>query len=121
MVIVLLHLKLSLILNYVYHILFLWIIEISEEKYSHSDTEEEEEYKEDQYSDTEEQPTAVFLRNPFNNRPITFKRILQHFAVYTKQKKSSMTYLLNLLIRHQPDPMHDTLPHTGKQLLHIDV
>lgn len=31
-----------------------------------------------------------------------------------------MTYLLNLLIRHQPDPMYDTLPHTGKQLLHID-
>nr|CAH0105065.1 unnamed protein product [Daphnia galeata] len=93
-------------------------MKISEEKYS--DTEEEEEYKEDQYSDTEEQPTAVFLRNPFKNRPITFKRLLQHFAVYTKQNKSSMTYLLNLLIRHQPDPMYDTLPHTGKQLLHID-
>ena len=25
-----------------------------------------------------------------------------------------------MLIRHQPDPMYDTLPHTGKQLLHID-
>lgn len=62
----------------------------------------------------------MFLRNPFKNRPITFKRLLQHFAVYTKQKKSSMTYLLNLLIRHQPDPMYDTLPHTGKQLLHKD-
>lgn len=31
-----------------------------------------------------------------------------------------MTYLLKLLIRHQPDPMYDTLPNTGKQLLHID-
>jgi hypothetical protein len=65
--------------------------------------------------------SPVYLSDPFNlQRPLTLKRLLQHFAAYTKQKKSSMTYLLRLLTRHQPKPDYDSLPSTGKQLMYID-
>jgi len=76
----------------------------------------------EQSADTKEQlSSALYLNEAFNSdTPLSFKRLLQHFAVYTKQKKSSMTYLLKLLIRHSPKPNYDTLPNTGKQLLYID-
>jgi hypothetical protein len=35
---------------------------------------------------------------------LSLLRILQHFAAYTHQTKTAMTYLLRLLIRHQPLP-----------------
>lgn len=70
---------------------------------------------EEQYS------TSIFLSDSFNEeKPLTFKRLLQHFAAYTQQKKSSMTYLMQLLIRHRPTPLYDMLPSTGKQLMYID-
>ncbi|KAI9556033.1 hypothetical protein GHT06_018600 [Daphnia sinensis] len=70
---------------------------------------------EEQYS------SAIFLSDAYNvERPLTFKRLLQHFAAYTQQKKSSMTYLLQLLIRHKPTPLYDMLPSTGKQLMYIE-
>lgn len=52
--------------------------------------------------------------------PISFKRLLQHFAAVTHQKKSKMTCFLKLFKRHQPIPEYDTLPSTGQQLLQID-
>ncbi|KAK4017351.1 hypothetical protein OUZ56_032298 [Daphnia magna] len=70
---------------------------------------------EEQYS------TSIFLSDSFNEeKPLTFKRLLQHFAAYTQQKKSSITYLMQLLIRHRPTPLYDMLPSTGKQLMYID-
>lgn len=55
-----------------------------------------------------------------NEPPLTLKRILQHYAVYTNQTKDNMTYLLKLLKRHQPKPHYDSLPSSGMQLLWID-
>lgn len=50
---------------------------------------------------------------------LTFKRVLQHFAAYTNQKKSHLTYLLRLLKEHQPIPDYDSLPSSGQQLMSI--
>ena len=55
-----------------------------------------------------------------SNLPLSFKRILQHFAVATGQKHSHLTMLLKLLKEHKPEPYYDTLPSTGGKLLQID-
>ncbi|EFX73368.1 hypothetical protein DAPPUDRAFT_253253 [Daphnia pulex] len=46
----------------------------------------------EQSTDTEEQPSSALYLNEacHEDTPLTFKRLLQHFAVYTKQKKSSI-------------------------------
>ena len=60
------------------------------------------------------------LQSDSIDEPITLKRLLQHYAVYTNQTKENMTYLLQLLKRHQPTPHYDLLPSSGKQLMWID-
>ncbi|KZR96726.1 Cc8L18.2-like protein, partial [Daphnia magna] len=55
-----------------------------------------------------------------NNKPLSFKRILCHWAAFTMQKKSHLTYLLELLKEHRPQIDFDTLPSSGKQLMLID-
>lgn len=51
---------------------------------------------------------------------ITFKRLLQHFAVATNQKHSSMTLFLRLFKHHQPKVDYEDLPSTGATLLKVD-
>lgn len=53
------------------------------------------------------------------SKPLTLKKLLQHFAAYTGQKKSHMTYLLKLLKKHQPPAAYESLPSTGTQLMSI--
>lgn len=62
----------------------------------------------------------MFTCSESMEKPITLRRLLQHFAVYTNQTKQSMTYLLQLLKRHQPTPHYDLLPSSGQQLMWID-
>lgn len=60
--------------------------------------------------------TKVF----YNYRIQSFAALLRHYATYTGQDLSAMTYLLKMLKRHRPKPDYDSLPSTGEQLLHID-
>ena len=46
--------------------------------------------------------------------------LLQHFAVYTNQNHSDMTYLLMLLKLYEPEANYSILPNTGKELVKID-
>ncbi|KAK4003600.1 hypothetical protein OUZ56_005357 [Daphnia magna] len=86
-----------------------------------NDYVEQETDIEDSTEMEEQYSTSIFLSDSFNEeKPLTFKHLLQHFAAYTQQKKSSMTYLMQLLIRHRPTPLYDMLPSTGKQLMYID-
>jgi hypothetical protein len=55
-----------------------------------------------------------------NSKPLSFKRILCHWAASTMQKKSHLTYLLQLLKEHRPPVDYDVLPSSGKQLMFID-
>ncbi|KZS03094.1 Uncharacterized protein APZ42_034264 [Daphnia magna] len=55
-----------------------------------------------------------------NSKPLSFKRILCHWAASTMQKKSHLTYSLQLLKEHRPPVDYDTLPSSGKQLMFID-
>lgn len=50
---------------------------------------------------------------------LSFVTLLQHFAAYTGQKLSHMTYLLKLLKTHKPSPYYDELPNSGRELLKI--
>ncbi|KAK4037926.1 hypothetical protein OUZ56_029950 [Daphnia magna] len=52
--------------------------------------------------------------------PLSFLKLLQHFAVHTRQKLEHMSYLLKLLKHYQPDPCYDSLPSTGRTLLEIN-
>lgn len=52
--------------------------------------------------------------------PIFLKRLLQHYAVYTNQPQTSMSYLLRLLKTHKPEPAYDDLPSSGQQLMAIN-
>ncbi len=45
---------------------------------------------------------------------------MQHFAVYTNQNYSDMTYLLMQLKLYEPEANYSTLPNTGKELVKID-
>lgn len=54
-----------------------------------------------------------------HNGTLTLLELLRHFAVYTNQKQSAMTYLLTLLREHQPLPLYQELPKTGRQLLTV--
>lgn len=51
---------------------------------------------------------------------LSFTRILQHWAASTNQKKSHLTYLLQLLKEHKTLIDFDTLPASGNQLMFID-
>lgn len=51
---------------------------------------------------------------------VSFKQILRHWAASTNQKKSHLTYLLQLLKEHKPLIDLDRLPSSGKQLMFID-
>jgi hypothetical protein len=51
---------------------------------------------------------------------VSFKQILRHWAASTNQKKSHLTYLLQLLKEHKPLIDFDRLPSSGKQLMFID-
>lgn len=51
---------------------------------------------------------------------LSLKALLRHYATYTNQKKSYITYLLHLLITHRPAPDYDSLPTTGEQLLKLE-
>ncbi|EFX70531.1 hypothetical protein DAPPUDRAFT_112645 [Daphnia pulex] len=46
--------------------------------------------------------------------------LLQHFAVYTNQNHSDLTYLLMLLKFYEPEANYSMLPNTGKELVKID-
>jgi hypothetical protein len=48
---------------------------------------------------------------PINNKP---------WAASTMQKKSHLTYLLELLKEHRPPIDFDALPSSGQQLMYID-
>ena len=65
-------------------------------------------------------PANFLCGGKYLEKTPSLKKILQHFAVSTHQKKSHMTYLLKLLIEYQPLPAYDSLPTTGQQLLYID-
>lgn len=56
-----------------------------------------------------------------SRRTITFKRLLQHFAVYTNQTKEKMTYFLRLFKHFRPRLDYDDLPSTGAALLKINA
>ena len=63
----------------------------------------------------------IRLDTVLSHRPsITFKRLLQHFAVYTRQGRNKMLYLLKLLLDHKPEIDYDSLPRDAKCLLAID-
>jgi hypothetical protein len=57
---------------------------------------------------------------PINNKPLSFKRVICHWAASTMQKKSHLTYLLELLKEHRPPLDYDALPSSGQQLMYID-
>ncbi|KAK4028017.1 hypothetical protein OUZ56_017180 [Daphnia magna] len=46
--------------------------------------------------------------------------LLRHWAAFTSQKQSDMTYLLTLLKLYEPNPTYALLPSTGKELMKID-
>lgn len=52
--------------------------------------------------------------------PISFLRLLQHWAATTHFKKTHMDNLLRLIHHHRPVIDYNVLPLTGKQLLQID-
>ncbi|KAK4037922.1 hypothetical protein OUZ56_029946 [Daphnia magna] len=64
----------------------------------------------------------IFLAvpRPQTTSPLSFKRILCNWAAFTMQKKSHLTYLLELLKEHRPKIDFDTFPSSGKQLMFID-
>ena len=74
----------------------------------------------DTSKDFEGMPANFLCGGKYLEKTPSLKKILQHFAVSTHQKKSHMTYLLKLLIEYQPLPAYDSLPTTGQQLLYID-
>jgi hypothetical protein len=55
---------------------------------------------------------------PINNKPLSFKRVICHWAA-SMQKKSHLTYLLELLKEHRPPIHFDALPSSGQQLMNI--
>lgn len=63
---------------------------------------------------------VIQLDKCLNGKYITFKRILQHWAVSTRAKHSHLTYLLKLLKHYAPDPLYESLPSSGQQLLKLD-
>lgn len=63
---------------------------------------------------------AEFLKQWPISRPLTFKRLLQHWAVLTRQKNSHMTSLLRLLKHYKPVVDYDRLPATGQTLIYTD-
>ena len=60
------------------------------------------------------------LSSAEHNQRISFKSLLQHWVAYTNTKKSTITSLLRLLKHYKPDPIYDSLPATGQQLLEIN-
>lgn len=63
---------------------------------------------------------AEFLKQWPISRPLTFKWLLQHWTVLTRQKNSHMTTLLMLLKHYQPVVNYDTLPCTGQKFVYTD-
>ena len=51
---------------------------------------------------------------------LTMLQILRHFAVKENIALDKMTTLLKLFKKHQPEPMYEYLPSTGRELLPID-
>lgn len=68
----------------------------------------------------EESPVLMVGANDWSGVNLSFAALLRHYATYTGQDLSAMTYLLKMLKRHRPKPDYDSLPSTGEQLLHID-
>jgi hypothetical protein len=65
--------------------------------------------------------------SPINDTQSSYRKpnmpllaLLQHFAVYTNQNHSDMTYLLMLLKLYEPEANYSILPNTGKELVKID-
>jgi hypothetical protein len=54
----------------------------------------------DDSSEFEGLPANFLCNGEYLEKAQTLKKILQHFAVYTHQKKSHMKYLLELLIEY---------------------
>lgn len=79
-----------------------------------SETEDDEA---DQFEGT---PVLFLNQDSILKKPLSLKKILQHFAAYTNQKRKHMTYLLRLFIHHKPAPAYEMLPTTGDQLMYID-
>lgn len=64
---------------------------------------------------------VIFLNDSnLQSKTLIALRLLQHFAVYTSQKKNSLTYLLQLLKHHLPVFDYENLPETGESLLKIE-
>lgn len=68
----------------------------------------------------EDEPPVSFSQNTLSPQRLSLITVLQHFAVYTHQKQSHMTYFLKLLKTHQPLPYYDELPNSGRELLKIE-
>lgn len=83
-------------------------------------SEDDDDDGDDTSHEFEGMPANFLCGGEYLEKTLTLKKILQHFAVSTNQKKSHMTYLLKLLIEYQPLPAYDSLPATGQQLLYID-
>lgn len=82
------------------------------------DSDEEDEGSD---SDSDDLFTGTTVRPCFGNpSSLSFKRILQHWAAYTSQKKSHLSYLLQLLKHYQPVVEYTTLPNTGRALMSLD-
>lgn len=88
---------------------------------------DEEEPRDAEWEDVADEDTLDDERGPKhlklgvqNKQLFTFKRLLQHFAVATNQKLSSMTLFLKLFKHYKPKPDYDNLPSSGSVLLKVN-
>ncbi|EFX65992.1 hypothetical protein DAPPUDRAFT_332646 [Daphnia pulex] len=86
---------------------------------SHQDSSEESEDDNRVKFDLSE--TIALIRNATRkDRVLTFKRILQHWAVATNQTHKALNLLLKLLKDNKPEADYDSLPYSGESLLNKD-
>lgn len=76
----------------------------------------------DESVEGEDVPAVLLMDDStgWSAKGLSLKALLRHYAKYTNQKNSYITYLLRLLITHRPAPDYDSLPTTGEQLLKLE-